>query len=68
MVLTKLEERPLQEIAHITGGSDIAAGDHSLPLGTLFRQRLANRPVPLGENVSLANRRIPGSSGRLSSF
>jgi len=43
MVLTKLEERPLQEIARLTGGTYTSARTSALPLGELFRTRIETR-------------------------
>jgi Ca-activated chloride channel family protein len=43
-VLTKLEERPLQEIARLTGGKYVAAQTKALPLGELFFAQIEPRP------------------------
>jgi Ca-activated chloride channel family protein len=45
-VLTRLEERPLQEIAQWTGGDYIPAQTRSLPLGKLFRERIDTARKP----------------------
>jgi Ca-activated chloride channel family protein len=42
-VLTKLEEKPLQEIARLTNGKYTAAHTKALPLGELFRSRIEAR-------------------------
>jgi Ca-activated chloride channel family protein len=42
-VLTKLEEKPLQEIARLTSGKYVAAHTKALPLGELFRSRIEGR-------------------------
>jgi Ca-activated chloride channel family protein len=42
-VLTKLEEKPLEEIARLTGGQYVAARTKALPLGELFRTRIEPR-------------------------
>jgi Ca-activated chloride channel family protein len=43
-VLTRLVEKPLQEIAEQTGGSYTPARTQALPLGEIFRERLQSRP------------------------
>jgi Ca-activated chloride channel family protein len=43
-VLTRLEEEPLKEIARLTSGSYTPARTRALPLGEIFRERIANRP------------------------
>jgi Ca-activated chloride channel family protein len=43
IVLTRLEERPLQDIARWTGGAYIPAGTNTLPLGELFHERIEPR-------------------------
>jgi Ca-activated chloride channel family protein len=43
VVLTRLEERPLQDIARWTGGTYTPAGVHTLPLGEIFRERIEPR-------------------------
>jgi Ca-activated chloride channel family protein len=43
-VLTKLEEKPLQEIARLTGGRYVAAHTKALPLGELFLAQVESRP------------------------
>jgi Ca-activated chloride channel family protein len=49
-VLTKLEEKPLQEIARATGGTHSPAQTKALPLGELFRERIEKAGVPAEEN------------------
>jgi Ca-activated chloride channel family protein len=43
LVQTKLEGKPLEEIARLTGGTYTAAGTKALPLGELFRARIEPR-------------------------
>ena len=43
IVRTKLEERPLEEIARLTGGTYVPARTQALPLGELFRTRIEPR-------------------------
>jgi Ca-activated chloride channel family protein len=43
-VLTKLDEKPLEDLARLTGGTHIAAHTKALPLGELFRTRIEPRP------------------------
>jgi Ca-activated chloride channel family protein len=43
-VLTKLNEKPLEDLARLTGGTYIAAHTKALPLGELFRTRIEPRP------------------------
>jgi Ca-activated chloride channel family protein len=45
VVLTKLEEGPLREIARLTGGVYVPAHTKALPLGTLFREQMEVRAV-----------------------
>jgi Ca-activated chloride channel family protein len=44
VVRTKLEERPLEEIARLTGGTYVGARTHALPLGEVYRARIEPRP------------------------
>ena len=44
-VKTRLQERPLQEIATMTEGTYYPAHTKPLPLGRLFRERIESRPV-----------------------
>jgi Ca-activated chloride channel family protein len=44
-IATRLEERPLEEIAHITGATYTPARTNALPLGELFRERIEPRPA-----------------------
>jgi Ca-activated chloride channel family protein len=48
-VLTRLEEKPLQEIARLTGGVYVPARTRALPLGELFRERI--EPLAAHENA-----------------
>jgi Ca-activated chloride channel family protein len=43
-VLTRLVEKPLQDIARQTGGSYTPGRTKSLPLGEIFRERIASGP------------------------
>jgi Ca-activated chloride channel family protein len=43
-VLTKLDEKPLEDIARLTGGTYTAAYTKALALGELFRTRIEARP------------------------
>lgn len=43
VVTTRLEEKPLQEIAERTGGTYTPAHLQSIPLGSLFRERIESR-------------------------
>jgi Ca-activated chloride channel family protein len=43
-VLTRLEEKPLREIAEQTGGTYTPARTRALPLGKIFREQIAARP------------------------
>jgi Ca-activated chloride channel family protein len=43
IVRTKLEEKPLEDIARLTNGKYVAAHTKALPLGELFRSRIADR-------------------------
>ena len=43
IVRTKLEEKPLEDIARLTSGKYVAAHTKALPLGELFRSRIAVR-------------------------
>jgi Ca-activated chloride channel family protein len=43
-VLTKLNEKPLEDLARLTGGTYTAAHTKALPLGELFRARIKPRP------------------------
>jgi Ca-activated chloride channel family protein len=43
VVRTKLEQRPLEEIARLTGGIYVPARTQALPLGELFRTRIERR-------------------------
>jgi Ca-activated chloride channel family protein len=43
LVTTRLEEKPLQEIAERTGGTYTPAHMQSIPLGTLFQERIESR-------------------------
>jgi Ca-activated chloride channel family protein len=45
-VLTRLEEKPLEEIARLTNGKYVAAHTKALPLGELFRSRIAGHSGP----------------------
>ncbi|HMF13857.1 MAG TPA: hypothetical protein VKE94_16180, partial [Gemmataceae bacterium] len=42
-VMTKLVERPLEEIARLTGGTYVPARTKAVPLGELFRTRIEPR-------------------------
>jgi Ca-activated chloride channel family protein len=42
-VLTRLEEKPLKEIAERTGGSYTAARTLAIPMGEIFRERIESR-------------------------
>jgi Ca-activated chloride channel family protein len=44
-VRTRLQERPLQDIAELTEGVYVPAQTRALPLGRLFRERIESRPV-----------------------
>jgi len=44
IVHTKLEEKPLEDIARLTNGKYVVAHTKALPLGELFRTRIASRP------------------------
>jgi Ca-activated chloride channel family protein len=45
LVMTKLEEAPLREIARLTGGVYVPAHTKALPLGRLFREQIEERAV-----------------------
>jgi len=45
VVLTRLVEEPLREIARLTGGTYTPAGLNALPLGELFEKRIENAAV-----------------------
>jgi Ca-activated chloride channel family protein len=45
VVLTRLEEEPLKEIARLTGGVYLPAHTKALPLGKLLQDQLAQRPL-----------------------
>jgi len=40
-----LEEEPLREISRLTGGVYISAQKRTLPLGRVFQEEIANRPM-----------------------
>ncbi len=44
-VRTRLEEEPLKEIAHETGGTYFPAHTHALPLGTIYLRTIAAKPL-----------------------
>ncbi len=45
VVQTRLEEQPLREIARLTGGTYTPAGTSTLPLGSLFLERIESKPA-----------------------
>jgi Ca-activated chloride channel family protein len=51
VVLTRLHEKPLEEIARLTGGKYTAAHTKALPLGELFHTRIEPRPDREEERV-----------------
>ncbi len=58
-VLTRLDEKPLKEIARLTDGGFFPALARTPPLTELFRQRIESRPGHEGDNVSLPKQRYP---------
>jgi Ca-activated chloride channel family protein len=46
IVQTRLQERPLEEIARLTNGKYVPAHTKALPLGELFRARIAGQAGP----------------------